>query len=151
MVPGGTDGEMRTSTSAGASGTQSAAPIEWLLEDDNPAVRHATLRNLLDRPADDPEVSAARSAAMSADPIASILAAQQPDGFWEKPGAGYATKYRGTVWQLIFLDQLYADPLHPGVVRAASTSWGTARHQPVASAPRAGSRVHRHRWPSSTA
>ena len=46
---------------------------------------------------------------MQTDPIASILAAQQPEGFWVKPGPGYTPKYRGTVWQLIFLDQLGAD------------------------------------------
>jgi hypothetical protein len=55
---------------------------------------------------------------MDADPIAAILAAQQPDGYWEKPGAGYATKYRGTVWQLIILDQLGADPADERVRRA---------------------------------
>ena len=55
---------------------------------------------------------------MAADPIAAILAAQHPEGFWEKPGAGYATKYRGTVWQLIFLDQLGADPADERVQRA---------------------------------
>ena len=46
---------------------------------------------------------------MRADPIASILAAQDPGGFWVKPGPGYSPKYRGTVWQLIFLDQMGAD------------------------------------------
>jgi hypothetical protein len=46
------------------------------------------------------------------------LAAQHPEGYWEKPGAGYATKYRGTVWQLIFLDQLGADPADRRVQRA---------------------------------
>jgi hypothetical protein len=76
------------------------------------------LRLLLDRPAEDPEVLAASAAAMAADPIASILAAQHPDGYWEKPGPGYATKYRGTVWQLIFLDQLGADPADERVQRA---------------------------------
>jgi hypothetical protein len=55
---------------------------------------------------------------MAADPIASILAAGSPDGHWEKPGPGYATKYRGTVWQLIFLDQLGADPADERVHRA---------------------------------
>ena len=52
---------------------------------------------------------------MSAEPIRSILAAQEPGGYWEKPGPGYATKYRGTVWQVIFLDQLGADPSDPRV------------------------------------
>jgi hypothetical protein len=92
--------------------------ISWLLEPGDPAVRHLALRRLLDRPVDDPEVIAARAAAMAGEPIASIVAAQQPEGHWEKPGPGYATKYRGTVWQLIFLDQLGADPADERVRRA---------------------------------
>ena len=44
--------------------------VAWLLEESAPAVRHATLRDLLDRAADDPEVVAARAAAMRAEPIA---------------------------------------------------------------------------------
>jgi hypothetical protein len=84
-------------------------PLPWLLEAETPAVRHLALRQLLDRPEDAPEVRQAREAAMHTDPIASILAAQQPEGFWVKPGPGYTPKYRGTVWQLIFLDQFGAD------------------------------------------
>jgi hypothetical protein len=95
-------------------------PLAWLLEPADPAVRHAALRDLLDRPVDDPEVAEARAAAMAGQPIASILAAQQPDGWWEKPGPGYATKYRGTVWQVIFLDQLRADPEDPRIARACA-------------------------------
>jgi len=93
-------------------------PLPWLLDAANPAVRHLALRDLLDRPADDREVVDARNAATRSDPIASILAAQDPAGWWEKPGPGYASKYRGTVWQLTFLDQLGADPDEPRV-RAA--------------------------------
>ncbi|MBN1889895.1 MAG: hypothetical protein JW850_18005 [Thermoflexales bacterium] len=84
-------------------------PRPWLLEDDTPAVKHAALRCLLDRPPNDPQVKRARAAAMQADPIAAILDAQHPAGYWVKPGAGYGPKYRGTVWQVIFLDQLGAD------------------------------------------
>jgi hypothetical protein len=91
------------------SSTLKGDPIPWLLEEETPAVRHLALRQLLDQPADAPEVRQARAAAMRTDPIASILAAQQPAGFWVKPGPGYTPKYRGTVWQLIFLDQLGAD------------------------------------------
>ena len=93
-------------------------PLPWLLDADTPAVRHLALRDLLGRPSGDPEVADARAAAMASDPIAAILAAQHPDGYWEKPGPGYATKYRGTVWQLIFLDQLGADPAD-GRIQAA--------------------------------
>jgi hypothetical protein len=86
-----------------------ADPVPWLLENDNPAAKHLTLRTLLDRSADDRDVRRAQAAAMQSDPIASILAAQYPDGYWVRPGPGYSPKYRATVWQLIFLDQLGAD------------------------------------------
>jgi hypothetical protein len=97
-----------------------ADPLPWLLEPETPAVRHVVLRDLLGRPASDPEVAAARTRAMAAEPIASIVAAQHADGYWEKPGPGYATKYRGTVWQLIFLDQLGADPADERIQRACA-------------------------------
>jgi hypothetical protein len=95
-------------------------PIEWLLEPADPVVRHLALRHLHDRPDEDPDVVECRRAAMAADPIASILAAQHAEGYWEKPGPGYSGKYRGTVWSLIFLDQLGADPADPGVQRACA-------------------------------
>jgi hypothetical protein len=95
-----------------------ADPLPWLLSEDDPAVRAAALQRLLDHPPDAPQVRRARAAAMDADPIASILAAQDPGGWWAKPGPGYGPKYRGTVWQVIFLDQLGADGDHPRVARA---------------------------------
>jgi hypothetical protein len=95
-------------------------PLPWLLDPSTPAVRHLALRHLMGLPADDPEVTAARRGALASDPIASILAAQHPEGYWEKPGPGYATKYRGTVWQVIFLDQLGADPTDDRVRRACA-------------------------------
>ena len=93
-------------------------PLPWLLEPETPAVRAATLVRLLDRPADDPDVVAARAAAMRTDPIAATLAAQSPEGWWVKPGPGYAPKYTGTVWSVILLDQLGADPADERVQRA---------------------------------
>lgn len=84
-------------------------PLPWLLEADTPAVRHLALRHLLDLPGDAPEVQQAWDAAMQSAPIAAILDAQQPEGYWVKLGPGYTPKYRGTVWQLSFLDQLGAD------------------------------------------
>lgn len=87
----------------------SGDPVPWLLEDSDPVVRHATLRSLLGRGEGDPEVRSAQSAAMQTSPIATILANQHPQGYWVKPGPGYSSKYTGTVWQVIFLDQLGAD------------------------------------------
>jgi len=40
-----------------------------------------------------------------------------PDGCWVKPGSGYSPKYRGTVWQVIFLAELGADPADERVQR----------------------------------
>lgn len=85
-------------------------PTSWLLDESTPAVRAAALQRLMGHATDHPEVMKARARAMSSDPISGILAAQHPDGWWEKPGAGYSPKYRGTVWNIIFLEQLGADP-----------------------------------------
>src|SRR5574342_926386 len=86
-----------------------ADPLPWLLEPEEPAVRHFALTDLLDRPPDDPEVVATRAAINASQPVRAILTAQNPDGYWVKPGPGYSPKYRSTVWQVIFLDQLGAD------------------------------------------
>jgi hypothetical protein len=96
------------------------ATLEWLLEEDaeNPGVRYFALRDLLDLPPTDPRLAAARAAVMRTGPVPAILAAQDPDGHWQKPGAGYSTKYRGTVWQLIQLDRLGADPADGRLAKA---------------------------------
>lgn len=94
-------------------------PRPWLLEESTPAVRAAALVRLMGRPAADPEVVEARSTAMRTDPIKAILDAQDPAGFWIKPGPGYAPKYSGTVWSFMFLDQLGADPADERIRAAA--------------------------------
>ena len=93
-------------------------PLPWLLERDDPAVRHLALTQLLDEPQDAPAVRRAGAAAMRAAPIAPILAAQDPQGWWIKPGAGYSPKYTGTVWSLMFLEQMGAEPRDPRIQRA---------------------------------
>jgi hypothetical protein len=87
-------------------------PLPWLLEHDeaNSGVRYFALRDLLDRSEDEPEVRQARAEIMRTGPVPAILAAQHAEGFWAKAGAGYSPKYRGTVWQLILLSELGADP-----------------------------------------
>lgn len=97
-----------------------AATLEWLLEEDpaNPGVRFFALQRLLGRSRDDPEVIEAQALVMRTGPVPRILAAQHPEGWWEKPGHGYSPKYRSTVWQVIALARLGADPLDDRV-RAA--------------------------------
>jgi hypothetical protein len=81
-------------------------PLPWLLELESPGARYLAMRDLLDLPEDDPELSAARRTAHQAGPIAKILAEMDNAGFWVKPGPGYNPKYRSGVWSIILLAQL---------------------------------------------
>ena len=85
-----------------------ADPLPWLLAENGPGVRYLALRDLLDRPADDPQLAEARRAAHRAGPIAAVLAQMDAAGFWAEPGPGYYPKYRGSVWAVILLAQLGA-------------------------------------------
>ncbi|NTU78652.1 MAG: hypothetical protein HGA45_04480 [Chloroflexales bacterium] len=82
--------------------------LAWLLARDSPGVRYLALRDLLRRPADDPELRVARRAAHCAGPISTILAQMDPEGYWAAPGPGYNPKYRATVWSVLALAQLGA-------------------------------------------
>jgi hypothetical protein len=82
--------------------------LHWLLAPDDPDVRYLALRDLLDRPADDPELVAARREGHDRGPIATILDAMAPEGHWVEPGPGYNPKYRSTVWSITLLAQLGA-------------------------------------------
>ena len=90
-------------------------PLPWLIEPNNPSVRHFALTDLLDRPADDPDVVTAQAAINSNRPVKNILDAMYPQGYWVNPGPGYSPKYRATVWSVIFLDQLGADGSDPRI------------------------------------
>lgn len=95
------------------STTPKSQVIEWLLEEDeqNPGVRYFALRDLLKLPEDDRRVRRARKQVMRSGPVPAILEAQSPDGTWVKSGgSGYSPKYRATVWQVLFLAELGADP-----------------------------------------
>jgi hypothetical protein len=76
--------------------------------------------DLLDMPPDDPEVIAARQEVMDSGPVPVILQNQFPDGYWVHPGAEYLPKYRGTIWQVVFLAQLGADGEDPRVRTACA-------------------------------
>jgi hypothetical protein len=84
--------------------------VAWLLAADEPAVRYAALTGLLGEPFEAPEVEVARRAIMTEGAVPRILAAQGDDGHWGAAGQFYRDKYRGTVWQLIVLAELSADP-----------------------------------------
>jgi len=93
--------------------------IDWLLEEDDPTVRYLTLRHLLKRKAGDAEVEEARGAIMRTGPAAKILARQEAEGHWGRPEDFYMrSKYKGTVWNLILLAELHADPRDERVRKA---------------------------------
>jgi hypothetical protein len=83
-------------------------PLSWLLEPEPPGVRYLALRDLMDVPADSPELCAARKTAHAEGPIATVLAEMDDAGFWAEAGPGYLPKYRSTVWSVIMLAQLGA-------------------------------------------
>ena len=94
-----------------------ADPIPWLLEPENPPARHATLRNLLDRPADDPAVQACRAEIPDYPPLANLLSTQKADGYWVKRDY-YLPKHNGTFWVLSVLGDLGLTAQHPQIQRS---------------------------------
>ena len=71
--------------------TLNGDPVPWLLENDRtrPAIRYYALHDILGRDENDSEVKAAKAAIMTSGPVPVILAAQQPEGYWGKPGPAY--------------------------------------------------------------
>lgn len=100
----------------GWKGRLRADPLPWLLapDPDQPAVHYLALRDLLDRPEDDPELREAHAAIMTTGPVPAILAVQSPEGYWVKPGPDYEG-YNGTVNQVNILAQLGADGAEPRI------------------------------------
>lgn len=84
--------------------------IDWLLDADTPSIRYLTLRHLLDRPEDDPDVQAARAAIMQTGPVPAILARQTDQGHWRGERSFYTPKYTSTHWSMVLLVELAADP-----------------------------------------
>lgn len=82
--------------------------LDWLLESDDAGVRYLALRDVVGLAEDDAELCAARRRAYERGPIAAVLAAMHPDGYWVQPGAGYNPKYFSTVWAMLLLAQLGA-------------------------------------------
>ena len=107
--------------------------LSWLLETDEeqPGVRYFALRDICDTPPGNPVLREARTAIMASGPVPVILAAQKPEGYWVKPVLPeHGMKYRGTLWQVVFLAQLGADGTNPQVKSACEyvLSKAIARH-----------------------
>lgn len=94
-------------------------PTEWLLGEDNPSVRYFALRDVLDKSDNDQDVEKSRKAIMNIGPVPKILSKQKSGGYWGVAENFYVKgKYKGTVWQLMVLAELEADPDDERVKRA---------------------------------
>jgi len=119
-----------------------AQTVEWLLQHDNPAVAALTRRTLLGDA--DPDTSAELWARRNEyAPVEAILGAQLDDGSWIAPARDYA-KYGGSLWQVHFLGELWADGSDERVRRGADYafsrqladgSWSCSNMRPHASIP----------------
>ncbi len=89
-------------------------PIPWLLDPENPAVRCLTLRDLLDRPANDQDVLQAQAEIPAYTPFAELLARQKPGGYWVKQDY-YLPKHYGTFWVLCVLGDVGLTAEHPQI------------------------------------
>src|SRR3989442_5599584 len=97
----------------------------WLLEtDSDPSVRFRVLRELLDRPADDPVVVRAQKTIGRKGWAAQLLRGQHPEGQWVTPGSSayelYRPKYVATNWRLLVLADLGLTRKTPRVAKAVS-------------------------------
>lgn len=103
--------------------------LEWLMSPVNPTVRYRTMTELLGMGEEEREVQVAREAIMSTGPVPRILEGQRPGGFWGEPDRFYRFKYKGTVWNLILLAELRADPDDQRVKDACEFILNNSQHR----------------------
>lgn len=82
------------------------ATREWLTSSENPAVAVMARREIFGEKlsAEFDDMWARRNEYA---PVAAILGLMHPDGSWDKPSQDYR-KYKGSLWQVHFLGELYA-------------------------------------------
>jgi hypothetical protein len=106
---------MATMKKAAGAAAAAGPVLDWLLEEDDPAVRLFALTRLCGEAEDSPKAAKARAALMKTGPAAEILKLQDSGGWWGESAAFYTDKYGGTVWQLLVLAELGADGSDPRV------------------------------------
>ena len=96
--------------------------LDWLLEEDQPAIRYLTLRELLGRPESDPDVREARRRIPTTGWAAELLAQRDPGGWWNNAENLYRPKYLATNWVMLVLADLgLTRSLAP--IRASAERW----------------------------
>jgi Prenyltransferase and squalene oxidase repeat len=94
------------------------SPINWLLEETNPSIRYFTLRDLLGKSENDPQVAAAKKAIPTSPTVAKIMSKQHVEGYWQDPTRPYHPKYKSSYWQIMILSQLGMDKTDERVRKA---------------------------------
>ncbi len=103
----------------GAKKSKDQAVLDWLLEEDQPAVRYRTLTGLLRKKESDPEVRAAKRAIPETGWVAEILEKQDKEGWWVRGDRLYVPKYLSTNWMLLVLADLGMTRDDPRIKKAA--------------------------------
>lgn len=92
--------------------------VDWLLENDQPAVRYLTLTRLLGKSENDPEAVEARKRLAKKGWAADILRNQRRGGWWVSDESLYRPKYLVTNWMLLVLADLGLTRKEPRIKRA---------------------------------
>jgi len=93
--------------------------IDWLLEENQPAVRYFTLTDLLGVPRDDPDAERAHSNIPKKGWAADILSTQKAAGHWQDAKNLYVPKYTATNWMCLILSDLGLTKEDKRIARAA--------------------------------
>ena len=96
--------------------------MDWLLEENQPAVRYLALTQLLRKPKDDPDVQSAKEMITRKGWAADILAEQRRGGWWASDESLYRPKYLSTNWMLLILSDLGLTRADPRI-RKSSELW----------------------------
>jgi len=97
---------------------KSKSALDWLLEEEQPAVRYLALTTLVGKTQNDPEVREARAMIPKKGWAADILAKQNPAGWWVDSENLYQPKYLSTNWMLLVLSDLGLTKADPRIDKA---------------------------------
>lgn len=98
---------------------QFSKTIQWLLQSQTPSIRYLTMTRVLGMARTDPEVSSVRQRIPISPPVEGILAAQQPEGYWERAKNIYSPKYRSSHWSMLLLMELGVEAEDPHLQQGA--------------------------------
>jgi len=86
-----------------SSGVIPNETLQWLLEPSNPSIRYWTLKQILGKAEQNPEVAESRNTIMESECVRHILKSLNPDGYWESRNNMYVPKYTATTHNLLIL------------------------------------------------